>query len=256
MSAAHAKILIDEAIEAHGGSGYWDSLDALEISHSAEGFLFVTKHRRKLDHVRARLSTREPRLTFYDFPEHGQQAELLGEQEVRIRDRQGRILDRRLQPRLSFRSFRRQLFWDDLDFTYFAGYAMWNYLTMPFLFAREGFLFDMLEPVPGDFESCSRILVTFPPDLPTHCRKQIYYFDHERHLRRLDYTAEVIGGWARAAHICEDYRQFGSLKAPVRRRVLPLFSFKKPLPGPALVAIDIHEIMPVSRLFASGKPER
>jgi len=29
--------------------------------------------------------------------------------------------------------------WDDLHLAYFSGYAMWNYLTTPFLFAMEGF---------------------------------------------------------------------------------------------------------------------
>jgi hypothetical protein len=174
---------------------------------------------------------------------------------VRISGRDGTIIDQRIRPRLSFSSFRRQLFWDDLDFSYFAGYAMWNYLTVPFLFAREGFLFELLEPLPGEFESCSRVHVTFPPDLPTHSPKQVFYFDRDRLLRRLDYTAEVVGGWARAAHLCSEYRSFGGLMASTRRRVFPLFSGNKPLPAPTLVAIDIHEIMPVSRLFAQGQPE-
>lgn len=71
------------------------------------------------------------------------------------------------------------------------------------------------------------------------------YFDEHRHLRRLDYTAEVVGGWARAVHLCDDYRQFNGFSLPTRRRVLPLFWGHNPVPGPTLVAIEIHDFRPI-----------
>jgi hypothetical protein len=87
--------------------------------------------------------------------------------------------------------------------------------------------------------------VTFPDDIPTHSRRQIFYFDDQRLLRRLDYTAEVVGGWAHAAHLCREYRAFGGLKAPTRRRVLPLPFGRTPLPGPTLVELEVHSITPL-----------
>jgi hypothetical protein len=87
--------------------------------------------------------------------------------------------------------------------------------------------------------------VTFPADVPTHPRHQIFYFDDDRLLRRIDYTAEVVGGWALAAHLCEEYRTFDGLKAPTRRRVLPLLFGHNPLPGPTLVELEVHQIRPV-----------
>ncbi|MBM4340770.1 MAG: hypothetical protein FJ110_14670 [Deltaproteobacteria bacterium] len=63
-------------------------------------------------------------------------------------------------------------------------------------------------------------------------------------MRRLDYTAEVVGQWAHAAHFCENFKDFGGLKAPTQRRVYPLLG-KRLLPGPTLVAIEIHNIHPV-----------
>jgi hypothetical protein len=71
---------------------------------------------------------------------------------------------------------------------------------------------------------------------------QTFYFDENRHLRRLDYTAEVVGRWAHAAHFCEDYRDFNGFKAPTRRTVRPLVWGGMTLPGPTLVAIEIHDI--------------
>ena len=90
-----------------------------------------------------------------------------------------------------------------------------------------------------------------PDDLPTHSPKQIFYFDENWLLRRLDYVAEVVGGWAHAAHLCENYQDFNGLMAPTRRRVRPILFGDHPLPGPILVALDIHNILPVSRQTTS-----
>jgi hypothetical protein len=80
---------------------------------------------------------------------------------------------------------------------------------------------------------------------------QIFYFDENWLLRRLDYVAEVVGGWAHAAHLCENYQDFNGLMAPTRRRVRPILFGDHPLPGPILVALDIHNILPVSRQTTS-----
>ncbi|MBI5073593.1 MAG: hypothetical protein HZB62_00240 [Nitrospirae bacterium] len=245
MVAANAMQTVHEAIEAHGGMDYWNSLEALDVEISAGGFLFTAKRRPVLKRVRMRALTTEPRFTFFDFPKSGLIGELIGNDEVRILDSNGKIVAQRKDPRPAFRGIRRQFFWDDLDFIYFAGYATWNYLTAPFMLARKGFLIETLEPLQGALGQFTRLQVTFPPDIPTHSREQVFYFDDQRLLRRLDYTAEVVGGWAHAAHLCDDYRTFDRLKAPTRRRVLPLFFGYKPLPGPTLVALELHMIRPV-----------
>lgn len=239
---APAEQIVREAIEAHGGATRWRGLAALEAEISAWGLLFTLKRQPVLDHVRVRASTREPRFAFLNVPP-GRSSELLGEEEVRIVEADGSVSARRAQPRAAFRGLRRQLYWDRLDFTYFGGYATWNYLTTPFLFLRPGFAFETLQPLPGTPAGWARLRVAFPPDVPTHSRIQEFTFDEQRLLRRLDYVAEVVGGWARAAHLCGAYRNFGGLRAPTRRRVRPLPFGSKPLPGPTLVAIEIHDIL-------------
>jgi hypothetical protein len=246
MVVANAMQVVHEAIEAHGGLDYWNSIGTLEAVISARGFLFTAKRRPVLHRVRMRASTTEPRFAFLDFPKPGLTSELIGNDEVRILDSEGRIVARREDPRLAFRGIRRQFFWDDLDFIYFGGYATWNYLTSPFLLARKGFLVEALEPLQGALGRLSRVQVTFPDDVPTHSRQQIFYFDEQRLLRRLDYTAEVVGGWAHAAHLCEEFRSFDRLKAPTRRRVLPLLFGHGPMPGPTLVELEVHDIRPLS----------
>ena len=156
------------------------------------------------------------------------------------------VLARRRQPRAAFRRLGRQFYWDALDFTYFGGYATWNYLVTPFIFLHDTFLFEALATKPADGAYALRLKVNFPPDLPTHCSTQIFCFDRDYLLRRLDYTAEVVGRWARAAHICDKYQDIDGIKFPTRRRVLPLFIGRKPMFGPVIVAIDIHDIRLIS----------
>jgi hypothetical protein len=97
-----------------------------------------------------------------------------------------------------------------------------------------------------------RVQVDFPGELPAHCTRQTFYFDETRRLRRIDYTAEVVGGWARAAHLCAGYENFEGLIAPTRRRVLPRGWGRSLLPGPELVVLEVHELRPVT---APGTPE-
>lgn len=246
MAATNAMQIVNEAIEAHGGMEYWNSLEAIDMEMSAKGFLFTAKQRPVLRHVRMRCTTREPRFSFFDFPKPGQTAELIGTSEVRILDSDGNVVGRRVNPRAAFRGIRRLFKWDDLDFTYFGGYANWNYLTAPFLLGRKGVVVEALPPLQGDMASLTRLRVTFPDDIPTHSREQIFYFDDQRMLKRLDYTAGPVGGWAHAAHFCEDYRTFGRLKVPTRRWALPLPFGAKPLPGPRLVDLEIHDVRPVA----------
>jgi hypothetical protein len=245
MIAPKAIRILHEALEAHGGMGYWNSIGALDAKISARGFLFTAKRRSVLDHVRMRAYTYEPRFTFFDFPKPGLTAELLANNRVQILDSDGTIIAERDNPRAAFHGIRHLFSWDDLDFVYFAGYATWNYLTAPFMLMRKGFNVEALEPLEGELGKLTRLQVTFPADFPTHSRQQIFYFGDDRLLRRLDYTAEVVGGWAHAANLCEEYRTFDKLVVPTKRRVLPLLFGLKPMPGPLLVEIDVHDVRPI-----------
>jgi hypothetical protein len=239
--------LIHEVIDAHGGEAMWNRFEALDAVISASGFLFKAKRRPVLDHVHMRAYAHEPRFIFFNFPREGFTSELIGNGEVNIKDTEGKVIAVRHNPREAFKRMSRQFVWDDLDFIFFGGYATWNYLTAPFLFQRKGFEFEMLEPFHTAHESWLRLKVKFPQDIPTHSQTQIFYFDEHRYLRRLDYTARVVGPWAHAAHLCEDFRDFGGIRAPVKRRVYPLFIGSRPLPWPTLVSLDIHDIRPVLR---------
>jgi len=236
-----ADILIDEVIEAHGGRALWESIDAIEADLSADGFLFAAKHRPALKHVAVRAEAHKPHFQFLDFPSPGITSELLGDEEARICGKDGNVIESRTRPRAAFKGLRRNLWWDALDFIYFGGYATWNYFVTPFIFMRPGFTFEYLGKPDTPEGAYSCLCATFPQDLPTHSRSQTFFFDDQKLMRRLDYTAEVVGGWAHAAHLCHDYKDFSGLKVPVRRRVTPIILNRR-MKAPTLVAIDIHDV--------------
>ena len=231
---------LDSILDAHGGLDYWRTLSSIDLEMSAHGFLFRAKHVPPQRHVRLTISTRKPEVTLHDYPAPGQRAVLHGARSVEILDATGAVLQTRANPRAAFTTWRRSLYWDALDFAYFSGYAMWNYTNLPFLLMEPGFT---LEPLPAA-GGMTRLKVSFPPELPTHSPTQELLFDEAGRLSRHDYTAEVVGSWARAAHLCHDYRKFGGLWLPTRRRVYPTGPFTRPLPFPTLVAIDIHDAQP------------
>lgn len=241
MASIDAKAMIEEIIKAHGGREIWNSIDWIEADISARGFLFKAKHIPVLKHNLVRVSARNPHFIFVDFPKTGQTGELIGDEEVRILGSNGKVSQSRSRPRNAFKGLRRVFWWDFLDFIYFGGYATWNYLVTPFIFLRKGFIFKYLGQLHTADGHLQRFAITFPDDLPTHCRTQTFYFDENRLLRRIDYTAEVVGSWAHAAHFCNQYRDFEGLKIPTHRYVKPLL-LSHPLHRPTLVELEIHDV--------------
>jgi hypothetical protein len=147
---------------------------------------------------------------------------------------EGRGPAKRTDPRTRFSHSLLPVRWDALDLLYFSGYAIWNYLTTPYLLTHSGV---KVRELPG-----RRLLVHFPDGFHTHCSEQIFHFDSEFRLARIDYTAEVVGRWARAAHLCIEHRSFDAIPVPVRRRVLPRGPTGRPLPFPTAVSLEVANV--------------
>lgn len=223
-------------LDAHGGLDRWRAISRIDVEMSAHGFLFTTKRVPVQRHARLSISTRRPETVLQEYPVAAQRATLLGADRVEIRDASGNVVQSRDNPRSAFNLMLWKR-WDAIDFAYFSGYAMWNYLNLPFLLSWPGMRVDVVRA-----DGAGTVLdVGFPPGIPTHCPRQQLYFDASLQLVRHDYTAEVVGGWARAVHLCSAYREFDGLWFPTQRRVYPRGPFGRPLPAPTLVAVDIHD---------------
>jgi hypothetical protein len=107
---------------------------------------------------------------------------------------------------------------------------------------RPGYEVEEAEPWRENGEVWSGLRVRFPEGVPAHSREQVYYIDGQGLIRRNDYTAEVFGSWAKAAHYCWDHRDFAGLVVPTRRRVMPRRRNGKPLRPVKLVGIEIDDV--------------
>jgi hypothetical protein len=227
--------LLDEAIAAHGGAKRWEAAEAVAVRQRAGGLAFVLKGRRNRPaSIDARVSTRELRTELRDYPQPGLRGLVEPDGAVRIEDATGQVVTSRSEPRPAFRHLRRQVRWDDLDQLYFIGAtALPNYALTPFFLRWPGV---ETEELPG-----RRLRVRFPEGMPVHSREQVYWFGEDGLLTRLDYTAEVIGPWARAAHFVRDYQTLDGIRVPTRRRVVPRGIGERALPGPTLVWIEVDD---------------
>jgi hypothetical protein len=105
-----------------------------------------------------------------------------------------------------------------LQLAYFTGTANWNYFVEPFLFTYPGVQAREIEPWREGSEVWRRLAVTFPPELPNHNPDQVFYYDKDFMLRRMDY-APAITGSSPVAHYTHDPRVFDGFVFYTRRLV-------------------------------------
>ena len=240
---ASGQDLLDKAIEAYGGLNRWKTIEEI-VAHIRSGGAAIPLRLKfgAFKSYEARISTTEPRITFSPFAGKRNRGVFFGDR-VRIESDTGQILAERTNAKAAFSSFRHNLYWDNLDALYFGGYAIWNYFSAPFLLLQKGFLIREIDPWEENGQEWRRLHVSFPPNIPTHSREQVFYFNSDGLIMRLDYTAEVFGAWAKAAHYCTDYKNFSGLIVPARRRVFPRKSDGSPRSFPTLVWIEVDQIV-------------
>jgi hypothetical protein len=233
--------VLERAIAAHGGMDRFEATERLAADLHVGGVALPLRFKRgALADYTGEVSTREPQAVLSPYPGVGRRG-VFERDRVRIESADGEVLAERANPRAAFGG-RRHLWWDDLDLLYFGGYALWGYLCAPFIFTREGFEVTEEQPWHEDGETWEGIRVTFPPDVPAHSREQSFWFGPDGLIRRNDYTAEVFGGWAKAAHYCWDHREFDGFMVPTRRRAMPRGPGRRPLRRIAVVTIAIDEV--------------
>ena len=214
--------LLDDVLAAHGGLDRWRQIRRLTLDVEIGGLLLAVKGRSPQQRsLRVRIDPHHVDAELTPFPGPGCRG-LFRREGVRIETTDGAIVAERTIARDAHGAVPRRLRWSDLDLLYFFGYALWNYSVTPFVFTWQGF-----ESREGalwrerDGATWRTLHVRFPPDVPTHCRDQVFYFDERHVLRRLDYTAVAFGAFARGAHYCEDARWFDGVLTPTTRAVYP-----------------------------------
>lgn len=225
--------LAESVLDAYGGADLWQASRAVHAVLSAGGLAFAMKRNGALDHLALEVDLHEPHIRLSPFGKQGGTA-VLESGTVRIEDPAGRIVSSRDNPRRFFPYGRRLFYWDELDLAYFCGYAAWNYLAFPRLLLRPDIVWRQLTPDTLEAE--------FPADCPTHSRLQRFHFDPATHLlRQHDYTAQVMGSWARAANVVQNHATWHGMRYASTRRVTPRLPNGRPAWGPVLVWIEVSE---------------
>ena len=232
--------LLRAAVEAHGGLLRWNQLNAVKASLSITGAIWQLKGKPDVlrdSSIEAEL--RKERLTTH-FNGQGKRT-IFEPNRITVETESGHFVDSRDNPRSAFRGHTRETPWDDMHVAYFSSYALWNYLTIPFLYTYPGFVTEELAPWQENGEEWRQLRVIVPDYIASHSREQVAYFGPDGLLRRHEYTVDVMGG-ASGLNYAADYRNVDGIVVAMKRRVYAADANKQKIPEPVLVAIDIRDI--------------
>ena len=233
--------LLDLAVTAHGGLERWNSHRSAALELSVGGALWSLKNQIGLfAGATYEADLHEQRATLGRFGAPGRRVRFTPDRLVLETDA-GEVIESRDNPRSAFAGHVVETPWDPLHAAYFNGYALWTYLTQPFLYTYPGFVTEEIEPWAENGETWRRLKVVFPDNIASHTREQITYFGDDGLMRRHDYTVDVIGG-ATGAQYIDGYRESGRIRVPHQRRVYPRGPDNRPLAEPLLISIDIARI--------------
>lgn len=233
--------LLDKAIEAHGGMDRWQKFSTLSAHLSQGGMLWPLKGKGgMLDEVDIQIQLHRPWTSHSPFGAPGRRT-VVTPLHAAIEEAGGSLVGETLAPRESFEGHRLDTPWSDLQLAYFAGYAIWNYFTVPFSLAGPGFVLDELSPWEEDGQAWSRLRVVFPSSVATHSQVQTFYFSADGLLRRHDYEVDISGG-APAVHYLSGHVTAQGITLPSRHMIYVRDADGGHQPEPLVVSINASNI--------------
>jgi hypothetical protein len=233
--------LLETAVAAHGGWERWQELKKLTAHVSVGGGLLQAKGRASdLADVHVTVDPHRQHVERSPFGARGLHSVYEPECTAVVTDA-GEMVEAREAPRDAFASHNYAAPWDDQHLIYFSGYAMWTYLTTPFLFKLPGFRAEEVEPWEEEGETWRRLKVTFPANVHSHSTEQTVYFDAAGILRRHDYSVDVVGG-TRSANYALMPKSFGGIVYPTQRRIYVIGPDNRPFLERVVLSIEIHDI--------------
>lgn len=232
--------LLDLSVEAHGGLARWKEVTAIQVALSITGAIWYVKGQPNvLNDIVMVADTRRERVRT-TFVNDDRQS-LFEPDRVVVERKDGTLVESRDDPERSFEGQVQDTPWDAIHVAYFSGEAMWTYLNTPFIYTEDRFTTEEIAPIQADGETWRRLKVTFPEEVKSHSRQQIFCIGPDGLLRRHDYTVDILGG-ATGLNYASEYRNVDGIVFPTRRRVYAYEGDYQLVPEPLLVAIDMGEI--------------
>lgn len=233
--------LLELAVAAHGGWDRWQKLKKVSAHVSIGGGLWRLKGWPDIfKDAQVSIAPHKQHTEYSPFVQAGRHTVFDAARTAIVTDG-GEVVEQREAPRTAFEGHNLTTPWDAQHLIYFTGYAMWTYLTTPFLFKLPGVKSEEVEPWVEDGETWRRLQVTFPSHIQTHSAEQTFYFDASGILRRHDYSADVMGGTLSANYATEP-KAFGGFVFPTKRCVYAIGENNLPQRDRLAVAIDFLDI--------------
>jgi len=233
--------LLNEVLEAHGGLDRWRRFDSVRATIVSGGELFEIKGLPQDPTPRETTAwLHEEHASVAPFGAPDQRTDFTSGR-IAIEKTDGSVIAERVEPRKAFEGHMLATPWNPLDRAYFNGYALWTYLTTPFLMAMPGFEVEEIEPWREDGEQWRGLRATFPADIASHSTHQDFYFGPDRLLRRHDYHVDIAGGFAAAQYVYDIVEADGIL-LPTRRRAFRRDADLRAITDHLMVSIDLSHI--------------
>jgi hypothetical protein len=233
--------LLARIIDAHGGMDSWNRYERVEATIVSGGGLFPLKGvaqdpspRRMAVWLQEERSSVSP----YGAPD---QRTMFTPDRIAIEKLDGTLVAERDAPTDSFAGHQMSTPWDALHRAFFNGYALWTYLTTPFLLAMDGVRVDETEAWREGTETWRVLRAYFPGSIETHSIIQDFFFGEDLMLRRHDYNVNIAGGF-NAAQLTSDYVVADGIRLPTKRRAYTRGPDRRPILEMLMVSIDISNV--------------
>jgi hypothetical protein len=233
--------LLTAVLDAHGGLDRWRQYRQVQATIVTGGGLWAVKGQPQ-DPLPRQMSARlhDEWASVRPFGADDQKTDFTADR-IAIEKLDGRVVSERREPRASFAGHQFDTPWDPLQRAYFNGYAMWTYLTTPFLLAMDGVDVREIAPVEVDGRSCRGLQAHFPPQIATHSSAQEFYFGEDCLLRRHDYRVEVAGSFPGVQYVF-DIIDADGIKLPSKRRAYRADADGKISLDQLMVSIDVSDV--------------
>jgi hypothetical protein len=234
--------LLANILDAHGGRDRWNQYERVEATIVSGGGLFPLKGVPQ-DSSPRRMTVwlHEERSSVFPYGAPDQRTMFTPER-IAIEKLDGRLVAERNAPRDSFAGHQMNTPWDALHRAYFNGYALWTYLTTPFLLAMDGVRVEETESWHEGVETWRVLRATFPCSIETHNPVQDFFFGEDLMMCRHDYSVNIAGGFG-AAQLTSDYVTADGVRLPTRRRAYTRGPDRRPILDMLMVSIDISEVV-------------
>ena len=209
--------LLNAVLDAHGGLDKWRQFSRAQATIVTGGQLWALKGQPQ-DPLPRQMTVALDRqwASLRPFGADDQKT-AFNPGRVAIEKLDGRVVSERTHPRESFAGHEFATPWDPLQRAYFNGYALWTYLSTPFLLTLKGVSVQEIAPVEDNGETWVGLQAQFPPEIESHSTVQEFYFGEDHLLRRHDYRVDVAGAFPAVQYV-SDMVEADGIKFPSKRR--------------------------------------